>query len=102
MPPGRVAYPVKLAWDWPKLMVTSTAVSAQTRRKALSASTCLKPARGSPAAGGPLAGRGRCGGGLGGGAQASEYGQEGKEGGSVGEIDGGKGGGTGDADDGGG
>src|SRR5215475_15267009 len=56
MPPGRVAYPVKLAWHWPKLMVTSTAVSAQTRRKALSASTCLKPARGGPAAGCPLAG----------------------------------------------
>src|SRR5260370_879993 len=44
MPPGRVAYPAKLDWDWPKLTVTISAVSAQTRRNALAASTSRKPA----------------------------------------------------------
>ena len=36
MPPGRVAYPGKLDWNWPKVTVTMSAVRTQTRKKALS------------------------------------------------------------------
>ncbi len=43
MPPGLVAYPVKLDWYWPKLSVTTRAVSTHTRTKALSRSTSRKP-----------------------------------------------------------